>query len=93
MTKFVDYYKVLQVDRHASDKIIQTIYRALAKQYHPDTNPGDPMLEKMQEVNAAYAILGNEDKRREYNKQYDIHYAPPSVQPKTSSDTIPNVVD
>ncbi len=46
MTKFVDYYKVLQVDRHASDKIIQTIYRALAKQYHPDTNPGDPMLEK-----------------------------------------------
>ena len=63
-----DPYKVLGVDRNASDEEIKQAYRRLAKKYHPDLNPGDEWAaKKMQEVNAAYEQIKNPDKARQQN--------------------------
>jgi len=58
-----DPYKVLGVSRDASDDEIKRAYRRLAKQYHPDLNPGDPVAaKKMQEINAAYEQIKDPQK-------------------------------
>lgn len=58
-----DPYKVLGVDRDASDEDIKRAYRRLAKKYHPDLNPGDQeAARRMQEVNAAYEQIKNPEK-------------------------------
>ena len=58
-----DPYKVLGVSPDASDEEIKRAYRKLAKQYHPDLNPGDPVAaKKMQQVNAAYEQIKNPEK-------------------------------
>lgn len=60
-----DPYKVLGVSPGASDDEIKQAYRRLAKQYHPDRNPGDPVAaKKMQEINAAYEQIKNPDAYR-----------------------------
>jgi molecular chaperone DnaJ len=61
-----DYYDVLGVPTTATDKEITRAYRKLAKQYHPDANPGAE--EKFKEISAAYDVLGDESKRKEYDE-------------------------
>ena len=60
-----DPYKVLGLSPDASDEEVKKAYRRLAKQYHPDLNPGDPVAaKKMQEINAAYEQIKNPEKAR-----------------------------
>src|SRR5579862_4026274 len=61
-----DYYKVLGVADNASAKDIAKAYRKLAKQYHPDANPGSE--DRFKEISAAYDVLGDEGKRKEYDE-------------------------
>jgi curved DNA-binding protein len=64
-----DYYKVLGVERGASEKEIKTAFRRLAQQYHPDKNPGDKRAEeKFKEINEAYEVLGDAQKRAKYDR-------------------------
>ena len=64
-----DYYKVLGVAERASDKEIQRAYRKLARQFHPDANPDNAEAEeRFKEISAAYEVLGDADKRREYDE-------------------------
>ena len=65
-----DYYAILGVHPSAEKVVIDAAYKALAKRYHPDKNQNDPETTKrqMQEINEAYEILSNEQKRREYDE-------------------------
>ena len=64
-----DYYEILGVDKGADDAAIKKAYRALAKKYHPDMNPGDAEAEKkFKEASEAYAVLSDPDKRRQYDQ-------------------------
>lgn len=64
-----DYYEVLGVGRDADDAAIKKAYRALAKKYHPDMNPGDKEAEKkFKEASEAYAVLSDSEKRRQYDQ-------------------------
>ena len=64
-----DYYKVLGVDPKATEKEISRAYRKLAKQFHPDANPGDAAAEeRFKEVSAAHEVLGDAEKRKEYDQ-------------------------
>ena len=65
-----DYYKILGVPRNASDDDIKKAYRKLAMQYHPDRNHGKEQWanEKFKEINEAYGVLGNPERRKQYDQ-------------------------
>lgn len=66
---YKDYYKVLGVDKNAAEKDIKKVYRKLARQYHPDVNPGDKSAEqKFKEINEAYEVLSDKDKKAQYDQ-------------------------
>jgi len=66
---FIDYYKILGVDKNASESDIKKAYRKLARKYHPDVNPDDKEAErKFKEVNEANEVLSDPEKRKKYDK-------------------------
>ncbi|MFQ6059249.1 MAG: DnaJ C-terminal domain-containing protein [Anaerolineae bacterium] len=67
--EYKDYYKILGVDRKATQKEIKQAYRRLARKHHPDINPGDPSAqERFKEINEAYEVLSDPEKRRKYDQ-------------------------
>src|SRR5215468_1460361 len=67
--KFRDYYEVLGLSNTASEDEIKKSYRALARKFHPDVNPGDKSAEaKFKEVQEAYDVLSDQEKRRRYDR-------------------------
>lgn len=68
-TDFKDYYAVLGVSKSASADDVKRAYRKLARKYHPDLNPGDKVAEaKFKDVNEAYEVLSDKDKRQKYDQ-------------------------
>lgn len=69
MTTTKDYYKILGVEKNASEEEIKRAYRKLARKYHPDLNPGNKTAEEhFKEINEAYAVLSDPKKRAEYDR-------------------------
>jgi len=72
--EYKDYYKILGVDRKASEEDIKRAYRKLALQFHPDRNPGDEKAEeKFKEINEAYQVLRDPEKRTHYDRLGDSY--------------------
>jgi len=67
--EYKDYYKILGVDKNATQKDIKKAYRRLARKYHPDVNPGDKSAEaRFKEINEAYEVLSDPQKRQKYDE-------------------------
>lgn len=66
---FIDYYKILGVDKNIPQKNVRAAYRKRAKQFHPDLHPNDPKAKaKFQALNEAYDVIGDPSKRAKYDK-------------------------
>ena len=66
---FIDYYKILGVDKNIPQKDVRAAYKKRAKQFHPDLHPNDPKAKaKFQALNEAYDVIGNPEKRKKYDQ-------------------------
>lgn len=68
---FVDYYKILEINKNANFQEIRTAFRTQAKKWHPDKNQDIDVTEKMQLINEAHLILKDEDARKRYDLEYN----------------------
>jgi len=67
--EYKDYYNILGVNRNAEEKEIKKAYRKLARQHHPDVNPGDKAAEeRFKDINEAYEVLSDPEKRHKYDR-------------------------
>src|SRR6201988_4262143 len=67
--EYIDYYKVLGVDKNASAEDIKKAYRKLARKHHPDLNPNDKEAhKKFQQINEANEVLSDPEKRKKYDQ-------------------------
>jgi len=71
--EFKDYYKILGVERGTDQKAISTAYRKLARQYHPDINKARGAEDRFKEINEAYQVLGDPQKRARYDQMYEVY--------------------
>ena len=67
-----DFYKTLGVNRQATQEEIKTKFRKLALEYHPDRNKDASAQDKFKEINAAYQVLGDPQKRAQYDRFGDV---------------------
>lgn len=78
-----NFYKILEVDKDASVDVIEKAYKVLAKKYHPDLQETEEQKkkaeEKIKEINEAYEILKDEEKRKKYNVEYEREYVKAST--------------
>lgn len=82
--KIQSLYEVLGVGRTAPADVIKAAFRALAKQFHPDANPGDKIAEeRFKEISAAYDILGDDKKRKQYDAGITASASPAIITTKT----------
>ncbi len=80
--EYKDYYKILGVDREASEAKIKSAYRKLARQYHPDVNKSPDAVNKFKDINEAYEVLSDKEKKSRYdslgaNWQQGASFTPP----------------
>src|SRR3990170_4392772 len=68
MSEKRDYYEVLQVTRTASGEEIRRAYRKMARQYHPDLNSSEEAEERFKEINEAYEVLSDTNRRAQYDR-------------------------
>src|SRR5579871_3667886 len=67
--EFIDYYKILGINKNASEEEIKKAYRKLARKHHPDLNPNDKEAnKKFQQINEANEVLSDPDKRKKYDQ-------------------------
>ncbi len=67
--EYRDYYRILGIDRDASEKDVKRAYRKLARRFHPDVNPNDESAEeRFKEINEAHEVLGDPGKRSKYDQ-------------------------
>lgn len=75
-----DYYKILGISRNATQEEIRDAYRRLAKKYHPDVNKGNKEAEeKFKDINEAYQVLGDPEKRKKYDAMLNMGVGPSGV--------------
>jgi curved DNA-binding protein CbpA len=86
----MNYYDILQVSVHAEAEVIEATYRRLSAKYHPDVNNSPDATKKMQELNEAYSILRNSQKRKEYDNQLKNNQA---IDDNSKSSTEPGWLD
>src|ERR1044071_373788 len=67
--EFIDYYKILGLDKNATQDDVKSAYRKLARKHHPDLNPNDKEAHKrFQQINEANEVLSDPEKRKKYDK-------------------------
>ena len=71
--EFKDYYKTLGVERGADQKTTRAAYRKLARQHHPDINKAAGAEDRFKEINEAYQVLGDKEKRARYDQMYEVY--------------------
>ena len=77
----LDYYAILEISHSASEEVIRSAYKALAKKYHPDTNSGDPYARiRMIKINEAYEILSSPSLKRDYDMHWEMSHSSVGMQ-------------
>src|SRR3972149_9345003 len=71
--EYKDYYKILGVERGADQKMIRAAYRKLARQHHPDINKAAGAEDRFKEINEAYQVLGDKEKRARYDQMDEVY--------------------